>query len=111
MIGDTIKLLRKKTGMSRQTLAELLDVSISTIAMYERNHRTPPVSKIPTLATIFNVPIDFFFFYDPYLTANHTQSRYITLLVNYQKLDDEQQDIVDKLIQKFITLSSPRDTI
>lgn len=106
MIGDIIKLLRTNKGMTRKQLADALEVSNSTVSMYERNQRKPPISMIPTLSAIFEVPITTFFLSDPTTTTHTNYTKYITLLTNYQLLDTELQDIVDEIIQKFITPST-----
>lgn len=58
-IGDRIKDLRLSLGLSRQEIADKLDVSQSTINMIERNERQPSIELLDKLADFFKVPTDY----------------------------------------------------
>ena len=51
--------LRVAKGLSQAELANLIDVSPSTIGMYEQGRRFPEVNTLMKLADFFNVPIDY----------------------------------------------------
>lgn len=59
MLGDKIKLLRKELNISQEKLAEKLNVSPSTIAMYETNKRQPNYEILLKLSDIFNCTLDY----------------------------------------------------
>lgn len=59
MIGKRIKDLRTKKGMLQQDLAKELNVSKSTIAMWETSKRMPDTEMLRRIARFFNVSIDF----------------------------------------------------
>lgn len=59
MFGERLKELRIKFGLKQYELAEILDVSQSTIGMYENDQRTPPSESIVKLAEYFNVTTDY----------------------------------------------------
>lgn len=58
MFSDSLKSHRKKANLSQQSLAKLVGVSQSTIAMWESGKNTPEYSSLITLAVIFNTSVD-----------------------------------------------------
>jgi len=58
MLGDKIKKLRTNANMSQKELADILDIAHSTVGMYERNNRIPPIDNLIKIAQFFNVSID-----------------------------------------------------
>lgn len=58
-IGNRIKNLRIKAGLTQHELAEKLGgISASTVGMYEQGRRTPDMEKIILLGKIFSVSTD-----------------------------------------------------
>ena len=57
---ERLRLLRKKSGLSQQELANLLgSVSKSSINMYERGEREPSLETLEGIANFFNVDLDY----------------------------------------------------
>lgn len=61
MIGDRIKELREKRGLTQKQLSEdpYLNLNINTLASYERNLREPKIDMIVKLAHYFGVTTDY----------------------------------------------------
>jgi len=59
MFGDKLKLLRRKSNLTQSKLAEILEISSSTIGMYEQNRRDPDTSMLSKIADYFNVSVDY----------------------------------------------------
>ena len=57
MLGETIAALRKKQGMSQQTLAEQLYVTRQTISKWEKNISVPDADALIRLADALDVPV------------------------------------------------------
>ena len=57
-IGSNIRALRKERGMTQETLAEFLNVSVAAISKWETQRGIPELKMIINLATIFNVSLD-----------------------------------------------------
>jgi len=57
-IGENIRQLREKHKITQNTLAEALEVSPSTIGMYEQDRRRPKYEKLEAIADYFNVPME-----------------------------------------------------
>lgn len=56
---DILLYLRKRTGLTQVELAKKLEVSHSSIAMYESGKREPSIEKLEEIADFFNVDINF----------------------------------------------------
>ena len=57
-IGEKIKLLRTKKGITQETLAEILNVSRSAIAKWETNTGVPEVSNLKRISEFFDISVD-----------------------------------------------------
>ncbi|MGM2820537.1 helix-turn-helix domain-containing protein [Bacillus cereus group sp. Bce001] len=57
--GNIIRNLRKQKGITQKELAQSLQLSESTIGMYERNERQPDYNTLIRIADYFNVSTDF----------------------------------------------------
>lgn len=51
--------MREKKGISQRELAKLIQLSPSTVAMYELDKRSPDNDTLIKLADYFNVPTDY----------------------------------------------------
>lgn len=59
MVGDRIRQLREDREISQKTLAEFINVSPSTVGMYEQGRRVPSTEILNLIATFFDVTSDF----------------------------------------------------
>ena len=57
--SERIKELRSSYGYSQQKLADMLNVSKSTVNMYERGERKPGMDQLEAIADYFNVDMDY----------------------------------------------------
>ncbi len=57
--GERLTEERKKKQLTQATLAKLLNIGQSTIAMYEINKRSPDQKTLKNFAKFFNVTIDY----------------------------------------------------
>jgi len=58
MFKDTLRLLRKDAGLTQGQLAKALNVSTSTIGMYERGDRMPPPDMLISIAEYFHTDVN-----------------------------------------------------
>ena len=58
-VGIRITSLRKGKKLSQASLAKQLNISQSTLAMYEKDKRTPSPKVLEKIASYFNVTTDF----------------------------------------------------
>lgn len=59
MFADKLKKLRAEKGLKQQQLAEELNVSKSSIAMWETNNREPDAQMLIKIANFFGVTVDY----------------------------------------------------
>lgn len=59
MISLRITYLRKRSGMSQAKLASILNLSPSTIGMYEQDRRIPALETLVSMSKIFGVSLDY----------------------------------------------------
>lgn len=57
-IGQNIRLLRKRQGLTAEELAEKVSKTRNAITQYEIGRTTPPVETVMALSRYFNVKID-----------------------------------------------------
>lgn len=57
-IGNNIKRLRRQKGITQETLAERMHVSIAAVSKWERNETLPDISMVLPLASYFGVSTD-----------------------------------------------------
>ena len=57
-INEKILLLRKKEGLSQETLAEKLNVTRQTVSNWELGQTTPDILQAKELSKIFKVSLD-----------------------------------------------------
>ena len=58
MLGDKLKLLRKKANLSQEELADQLGVTRQSISLWENNQSSPSIESIIAISRIFGISID-----------------------------------------------------
>ena len=92
MIGDKIKELRNRKGLYQQELADIMNVSKSTIAMWETNKREPSSEMLVALANFFECSTDYLMGRDVKLNLEETTTDELVILNrNAIKLSPEKQ--------------------
>ena len=57
--GEKLQELRRRSGMSQDTLAEKLEVSRQAVSKWERDETMPETEKVVRIAQLFNVSTDY----------------------------------------------------
>jgi len=63
-IGNKIKELRKKKGITQEQLSETIGISFQAVSKWENNIALPDITLVPTLASFFEISIDELFDYN-----------------------------------------------
>lgn len=63
-IGNNIRVLRQRKGLTQEQVASCLGVSYQAVSKWETGANTPDISLLPVLATLFDVSIDTLFALD-----------------------------------------------
>lgn len=61
-VGNIIAKLRKKSGLTQQRLAEMLDVSDKAVSKWENGQGYPDITIFPKLSALFGVTVDYLMF-------------------------------------------------
>lgn len=99
--GDRLKELREEKELKQAELANLFNISPSTIGMYEQNRRTPDFALLNSIADYFGVSIDYLLGrtdirnYEENTIAAHTDDR-------TQQLSEEGRKKLDDFIDYLI---------
>ncbi len=70
-VGIDIRALRKRREMTLQALAETLGRSVGWLSQVERGVTSPAIRDLKQIATLFDLPISFFFRNDEAPQAEH----------------------------------------
>jgi transcriptional regulator with XRE-family HTH domain len=104
MLGDKIKSLRKKKGLTQQELSDAIGVSRSTIGMVEKNLQGTGNETLIKLSDFFGVTVN-------YLLSDNEQIEnveevkkgrdYSLSIKEQENIDDEAQKIINELSMSF----------
>lgn len=101
MLGDTLKMLREEKGLTQASMAKNLNLSPSTIGMWEQNRRSPDSESLKNLSDFFNVSIDYLLGKSNY--RNYTDDPKNTIALHsdkdYDDLPDEARDEINNFIE------------
>ncbi len=59
IFAEILQGLREDNDITRKDLAAILNISVSTLGMYEQGRREPNIDMLIKIADYFNVPLDF----------------------------------------------------
>lgn len=112
MIGDKIKEERLKKDMTQGELGKAIDVSASTIGMYEQNRRQPDIATLIKLSNFFNVSSDYLLSRtdnkerNPYKEENKDKPKeeIITIAAHHtgDKFTDDEKKEIDDFMRKYV---------
>lgn len=125
-LGQKIKEIRKRLGLSQEQLADILNVSRQAITKWENDGGLPDVSNLAKLAKVFNISVDYLLDHDYQLPAlslkkeldkskyKNKLSSYEEILKEYFENDDiyiltreKNMNTVEKIIDFVVGGSSP----
>jgi transcriptional regulator with XRE-family HTH domain len=104
-LGDRIKLRRKQVNMSQSELAAKAGVSYAQIGRYETKGAQPPTKTLTAIADALDVSADFLIYGDSDEKAKTklTDSDLINHFKAIEEMDEDDKNVVKKLIDAFIT--------
>jgi transcriptional regulator with XRE-family HTH domain len=104
-LGDRIKDLRRKKNLSQSELADKAGVSYAQIGRYETKGSQPPANTLKKIADALGVSPDFLIYgaSDEKAKAKLSDADLINQFKAIEDLDEEDRNVVKKLIDAFIT--------
>lgn len=106
-IGESIRLLRLKNGMSQQELAEELELTRSSISTWEIGANGPSVENLVNLAEIFETTVDSVLGLRN-RTAEKSTIRERNLDYLYGELPDDYKEVVETIIRSLSLYSTKK---
>ena len=94
MIGNKLKELRKKCGLTQKAFAKLFGVSGGTVAMWETNRRQPDYHTLCKIADYFNVTTDYLLNRECYKDFN-LEGYELLSKKNKEKVEDYVHDLIE----------------
>jgi transcriptional regulator with XRE-family HTH domain len=104
-LGDRIKLRRKQLNMSQSGLAAKVGISYAQIGRYETKGSQPPTKTLTAIADALGVSPDFLIYgtSDEKAKTKLTDSELINQFKAIEDMDEDDKNVVKKLIDAFIT--------
>ena len=99
-LGEKIKQLRKRAGMTQSELASKLGVSSSAVGMYEQDRREPDNKVLSKLCDIFGCTADYLLGRSVLPTSEISEEE-ARLLQAYRRCDDRARDMVQLALAPF----------
>jgi len=112
-IGNTLKYLREKNGLTQQEMADLIHTHRTGYSKIENNQQEITVQGLVLLAKHFGMSIDDLIFYDEKngvpdeVTVKDKETIEQLQLIN--ELDSEEKNILLKLIDTFVSKKRFKD--
>ena len=100
LIGQRIKEIRTKRGLTQDELSAKTGIALSTICRLENGVNMPREENLETLSKVLDVGIDAFFKFEHY--EGDRNSRIVKIFDMLHKLKDDEIVMVQKIISSFL---------
>ncbi len=97
--AECLQELREDRNISRKELAAFLNVSVSTLGMYEQGRREPNIDMLIKLADYFNVSLDFLVGRSADNEERKNMLEALRLKNKINKLPQEYKDIINFMLE------------
>ena len=110
-IGTTIKLLRKEKGMTQLQIAELVNMHRSNYSKVESGERDLSIEAVNKIARYFGLTIDELVNFNDNIPSEVTieDKSLLEQVRLIQELDEEEKNVVFKMIDTFLTQKRFKD--
>lgn len=104
---ENLKKLRNKKGVSRQKLADTIEVSQQSINKYENHKIEPDIQTLKKLADFFETSVDYLIGHTDIDHVMETVSIYdlnedeASLISNYRKLSKKQKESIRLIMENY----------
>ena len=96
-IGNQIKALRQRKGVTQEALAEHLGITAQAVSKWERSTATPDIALLPSLSAFFGVTIDELFALSDDTRMERIQNMlWDVRFLNPADVENERQFLLDK---------------
>ena len=106
-LGEKIKEMRKKFGLSQEELASIMNVSRQAITKWESDGGLPDISNLQELSKVFGITIDYLLDRKE-SNIDSSNNSHIELAKEIFALNDEDKELVKNLI-KSLSMRNKKD--
>lgn len=100
-IGNNLRALRKKKGLSLRQLQNEVGISHNTLGSYERNTIQPTIENCYKLCKYFEVPIEYLILGEN-CSQNYRDIELVELFNLVDKMEGVDRETIKKYIHKYI---------
>ena len=104
MIGDTLKSLRDKMGISQKAFAEKYQINPSTLASYELGKREPNIDTLIKFSAIYNVSVDYLIGNAQHCSAPDNSESIETFYTLLVFLSNKQEELAREALKAFLSV-------
>ena len=101
-IGDALKELRKKKGLSFRKLGAKVGISHNNLALYERNHMAPSLENAVKLSSFFEVAIEYLVLGDR-VQFNYKDFELAQLTSRVDQIDRRYREIIKDFMRRVLS--------
>ncbi|MEM9331695.1 MAG: cupin domain-containing protein [Pseudomonadota bacterium] len=94
-VGNDIRALRKSRSMTLVEFADSLNRSVGFVSQIERGISDPSIADLRNIASLFDVPISFFFGDN---TSDPAESRHIVRASKRRRLGNPDEGLIEELL-------------
>lgn len=94
-LGTDLRALRRARGLTLSELAERLDRSVGHLSQIERGLSEPSITDLRKLATLYDVPLSFFFSHD---TAPEAERGLIVRKAARRRIGTREDGLIEELL-------------
>lgn len=87
--AEILQELREDNDITRKDLATILNISVSTLGMYEQGRREPNIDMLIKIADYFNVPLDFLVGRKNFLNTEHVGTEILAEALAFKRKFDK----------------------
>ena len=110
LIGETLRDLRKKKGLSLRALDKKVNISFNTLSAYERNVVQPTLENCYNLSKFFEVPIEYFVLADK-SKKEFNDIELLNLFNEVDLFDEEDRVVIKKYIKKYMKTKAELESL
>lgn len=104
LIGKQVQSLRKRKGLSQETLAELVGIDAKSLSRLERGAHYPSIETLEKMATAMNFELKDFFDFDNRPSVEELRNQVI------RAAQEANYELLAKMVGVLLEPASPRQT-
>lgn len=97
-VGESIKRIRKRSGLTQKQLGEKCGMKQTIIAQYEHGRRTPKIETLQKIANSLGVPVSQIYGWDNHLNDSKASQIIVAKSILENAIDSDSYSVMHKAI-------------